>query len=72
MYTMEYRTKYGAFCFTPFVPDLITAKVLYLKYRWWGCKSVRIVEGFDTIIWETPEPVIESIENANPTDDLPF
>ena len=72
MYTIEYRTKYDAFCFTPFVPDLTTAKVMYLKYRWWGCKAVRIVEGFDNTIWQTPDPVIHSIENPNPTPELPF
>lgn len=59
MYTIEYRTKYDAFCFTPFIPDLINAKVLYLKYLWWGCKAVRIVKDFDNIIWETPDPTPE-------------
>ena len=72
MYTMEYWTRHDAFCFTPFIPDLVSAKVLYLKYLWWGCKAVRIVDDLGSIIWETTNPVIHSIDNPNPTDDLPF
>ena len=66
MYTIEYLTKYDSFCFTPFVRDLTTAKVLYLKHLWWGCKSVRIVDSFNHTVWKTPEKVIDL------TTELPF
>lgn len=73
MYTMHYRTKYDAFCFNPFIPDLTEAKILYLKYLWWGCKAVQILDTCDwSVIWETSEPVIHPIDNPDPDSELPF
>ena len=63
--TINYITKFGAFNFFPFIRDMDTAKSLYLSLIWDGAKAVQIVEGADTIIWETKNPVFPKWE-TNP------
>ena len=76
MYTLLYRNKYGTFNFMPFIESLEEAKALYLRLVWWGCKAVRLDCDIATLesrtIWETPEEVIHSLENQNPSEELPF
>ena len=73
---VDYRNEYGMFNFFPFVKDMTEAQKLYLRLVWQGCKAVRITTSSwsspTETVWETPEKVIHSIDNPNPTDDLPF
>lgn len=66
-----YRNKYDVFNFIPFIDSLTEAKKLYIKCVWWGYKAVRI-DSDGLTVWETPNPVIHSIDNPHPTEDLPF
>lgn len=72
MYTLLFRTKYDAFCFTPFVKTIEEAMKLYLNYIWWGYKAVQILDSIGCTVWQTETPVIHSINNPHPTEDLPF
>lgn len=74
--TVDFRNEYDVFNFIPFIKDMTEAKKLYLQLVWRGCKAVRITSSSwsskTETVWETPEKVIRSLVNPNPTDDLPF
>lgn len=75
MYSVAYRTKYNGFCYDPCIDDETIAKKWYLQHVWRGCRAVRLqmcAQGHYETVWETANSVINSIDNPNPTEDLPF
>lgn len=72
-YTVYYRASNGWFYFTPFIKGKEKAMAYAVNLLWEGCKAFHVEDCVTReIVFETKEPVYHSMDNPNPTPELPF